>query len=796
MPTINDPLFARQWHFALMGDIRTIWNEYSGTGVTVGVYDDGLQYTHPDLNDNYDPSLHFTDGFTLYDPTPIRLEPGFDADGHGTSVAGLIAAEAGNGIGGVGVAWGASVTGVNLLSDARIFGDLQVELASYRHAASFDIMSNSWGYDPYFEPFLNRADPASVASQTLDAFAYAVENGRGRLGTTDGLGTIIVKSAGNEATNANGEGINGSRYVVSVAALTSAGAVTDYSNYGTSILVSAGAAAVTTDLLGGNGYNTTNSAAGDYASDFSGTSAAAPLVSGVVALMLDANENLGWRDVREILATSAALTGSGLGGAAGFEVEGFVSQGSGTWNGGGHAISRDYGYGRVDAFAAVRMAEIWGLWGGSANTSQTEVRYSETKAFAPDEFRFGNGSAASTLIDVGYDLRVEHVDVTITLNYQFNRDTTSNPVTFALVAPDSTRFQLFRSTELFDPLQIESVTGQSSWTFGVALALGIHSANNWTVQVSQLQNGGAFTGDVSSIQLDFYGSPLDDLAVPRNDDVHHITKDFLRLTSFGSGLATYGRDRVLTDDNGGIDWINMSAIAGNAQLTLQPNGTIRVGGVQWATLADGRQFENVVTGDGADRIVGNASANALHGMRGNDVLQGFDGADTLHGGAGNDRLLGGLADDTLEGGTGYNALFGGTGQDILNGADGNGMLRGEAGNDSITGGSAADRLDGGAGDDALTGGGGNDLLAGGLGADVFVFNAGFGHDRITDFADDLDTLSFTAELAPTIGSIADFVSQYAQITRGHVMFHLADGSTLQVIGVTSLAQLFDDVVMV
>jgi subtilisin-like proprotein convertase family protein len=779
MPTINDPLFARQWHFNLMGDIRTIWNEYSGAGVTVGVYDDGVQYSHPDLDGNYDTSLHFG----TYEPGPINFIPAEDADGHGTSVAGLIAAEAGNGIGGVGVAWGASLTGVNLLSEGSpLRHDDALALASYHHAANFDIMSNSWGYRPFFGDFLNRNDPGSIGAQTVAAFSDAVNTGRG------GLGTVIVKSAGNDATNANGEGINGSRYVVNVAALTQTGAITDYSNYGTNILVSAGAAAFTTDLTGANGYNTQTAAAGDYASDFGGTSAAAPLVSGVVALMLEANENLGWRDVREILATSAALTGSGLGGAAGFEVQGFTSQNSGTWNGGGHAISRDYGFGRVDAFAAVRMAEVWGLWSPQAKTSGNEVSFSAQRTFAGGEFAFETGFSTSKLVSVDQDLRIQHVDVTISLSYDFNPNIPSDPFRFVLFSQDQgTRFDLFRSNEAFDPDAIDPLSGTVSWTFGVSLALGLSSLGNWGLEVFQSGAGNGFSGTINDIRLDFYGD------APSTNDVHHITKDFLTITGTGAANWNGGRDRILADDDGGEDWINLSPIAGSVDLTLAQGGVLRVGGAVWATLEDGRAFENVVTGDGADRVQGSALANALHGMRGDDVLLGLDGADTLDGGAGNDRLIGGLADDVLIGGTGRNSLHGGAGNDELDGTAGSGgPLRASEGNDSITGGAAADRLDGGAGNDTLTGNGGNDELAGGSGADVFVFETGFGRDRIIDFTDNVDTLSFATAFAQGLG-VAQFFDEFAQIIRGQIQFDFADGSTLRVSGVSTLAQLYDDV---
>ena len=51
--TPNDTLYTSQWHFPLIGDVETVWEDYSGAGVEVAVYDDGVETSHPDLN--YDP---------------------------------------------------------------------------------------------------------------------------------------------------------------------------------------------------------------------------------------------------------------------------------------------------------------------------------------------------------------------------------------------------------------------------------------------------------------------------------------------------------------------------------------------------------------------------------------------------------------------------------------------------------------------------------------------------------------------------------------------------------------------
>src|SRR5206468_6417226 len=110
---------------------------------------------------------------------------------------------------------------------------------------------------------------------------------------------------------------------------------------------------VTTDLTGTDGYNLGPSGTGadDYTDQFGGTSAAGPMVTGVVALMLEANPAIGWRDVQNILAASAKHTGSAFGATSpGTNENGnWFLNGAANWNGGGMHFSNDYGYGKVDA---------------------------------------------------------------------------------------------------------------------------------------------------------------------------------------------------------------------------------------------------------------------------------------------------------------------------------------------------------------------------------------------------------------------------------------------------------------
>ena len=111
----------------------------------------------------------------------------------------------------------------------------------------------------------------------------------------------------------------------------------------------AGHAITTVDRSGADGYNDGldpfDYADPNYTNTFNGTSSSAPLAAGVVALVLQANPDLTWRDVRYVLATSARMN------------DAFDSDW--TLNGAGYSINHKYGFGVVDAAAAVALAQTW-----------------------------------------------------------------------------------------------------------------------------------------------------------------------------------------------------------------------------------------------------------------------------------------------------------------------------------------------------------------------------------------------------------------------------------------------------
>jgi subtilisin family serine protease len=216
--------------------------------------------------------------------------------------------------------------------------------------------------------------------------AAALNNGAGGAGVAPEAGVVGYRI---------GFGANGTlaQLLAAFQRLTAAD-VANNSSPGAVLLVAApGHGITTTDRAGGEGY-----ASGDYAT-VSGTSFAAPVVSGIAALMLDANPGHGWRDVQEILAATAVRTGSPAN---------WSFNAADNWNGGAMHVSHDYGFGLVDAHAAVRVAESWRHVSTSGNEWVAEgVQYPPSPIASPD------GGSLSSTITLAAGLRIDRVELVL-----------------------------------------------------------------------------------------------------------------------------------------------------------------------------------------------------------------------------------------------------------------------------------------------------------------------------------------------------------------------------------------------
>ncbi|MCB1228533.1 MAG: S8 family serine peptidase, partial [Verrucomicrobiales bacterium] len=350
----TDPLFSGQWHLRNTGQksgkvgedakTTTTWDTYRGTGVKIAIVDDGLDLTHPDLAANVAATGHYdwNGGDTNPQPNPAK------EDYHGTAVGGVAAAVGGNGIGGVGTAPSATLVGYRFISGPTY--DYDEYDAMTRDSGTIPIKNNSWGNpDGYGLGYVSSLFKLGVQNAT--------ETGRG------GLGTIFVFAGGNGKEyddNSNKDGYANDIHVLAVGATTNKGYGASYSEDGANLVVSAPSSGgsldvTTTDLQGFSGYNDgatvgelSNS---DYTNEFGGTSSAAPVISGVVAMMLEANPNLGWRDVKEILLRSSRKLYP--------TSRDWVSRSGGRVGIAPIKHQHAFGGGAVDANAATKMAMTW-----------------------------------------------------------------------------------------------------------------------------------------------------------------------------------------------------------------------------------------------------------------------------------------------------------------------------------------------------------------------------------------------------------------------------------------------------
>ena len=327
-------------------NVRAAWPVTRGEGVTVAVGDVGIELGHPELQPALLGAPHRNFAFPGGSANPVL---GGTLGAHGTSIAGLIAATPGNSVGMSGIAPSAKVaswvvfdSAAVLVSDARLS-------EMYRFSdPSVAIQNHSWGTGGDVPQ-----GPTALESAALDS---AYSQGRG------GLGTVMVRIAGNRRTlggNANDDGWGNDPHAIQVASVRPDGRVASYSNPGASILVAAPGGdydtggLFTTDLTGFAGANLLGFLPPfEYLGDFRfnalgmiGTSAAAPLVSGTVALMLSATPRLSVRDVRTILALSAVQWDT-------------ADPGLQT-NAAGLRVGHNTGFGVVDAGDAVRLSRTW-----------------------------------------------------------------------------------------------------------------------------------------------------------------------------------------------------------------------------------------------------------------------------------------------------------------------------------------------------------------------------------------------------------------------------------------------------
>ncbi|MDM8557890.1 S8 family serine peptidase [Candidatus Parabeggiatoa sp. HSG14] len=238
----NDPRYAEQWHLNKIG-VPTFWKKTQGEGIIIALLDSGVYPSHPDLSAN----ILFEQGYDFGD----KDDKPYDGNGHGTAMAGLMVAQCHNYKGVCGVAPSAKIIPykINQQDKDQFFAsDLAAAILAAANSSA-KILSLSL--------VLNKD-----SQLVQDALRYAKTQDK-----------IVVAAAGNEGNNTVAYPAN-LPWIVGVGAFDKKGQRLRKSNYGNGLSLSAPGIDLLTTLPGTG-----------YADWYDGTSAAAALVSGVLALM-------------------------------------------------------------------------------------------------------------------------------------------------------------------------------------------------------------------------------------------------------------------------------------------------------------------------------------------------------------------------------------------------------------------------------------------------------------------------------------------------------------------------------
>jgi Ca2+-binding RTX toxin-like protein len=241
----------------------------------------------------------------------------------------------------------------------------------------------------------------------------------------------------------------------------------------------------------------------------------------------------------------------------------------------------------------------------------------------------------------------------------------------------------------------------------------------------------------------------------------------------GSASFTY----TLSDGNGASSTATVALSVSSGSNII--NGTAG-SNILFGTAAN--DIINALAGD--DIVVAGDGNDTIYAGSGTDLVEAGNGNDLIYGEAGTDIIYGNDGDDIAYGGDGDDFVIGANGNDTIYGDLGNDSLQGDAGNDLIYGGAGADTMYGGSGNDVLSGQAGNDIMSGDTGNDRFVFTAGFGKDRITDFQAG-STVSDIIQLS--LGTSFDTFAEVMAATtnvQGNAVITISSSDTITLVGVT------------
>eukprot|EP00835_Amoeboradix_gromovi_P001913 NODE_98_length_21025_cov_0.475055.p2 type:complete len:707 gc:universal NODE_98_length_21025_cov_0.475055:14402-12282(-) len=425
IPSFNDPDFKSSWHLdksftdlkihrdAVDMNIMPVWDRnLHGKGIRITVVDDGISHSHPDIIDSFDPkaSKNILTGSLEVNPVNLHL------DHHGTRCAAEIVGRPNNKICGVGVAYDSTISGVTIIGDTFPTDSDEAQAFNYNYQSQH-IFSMSWGPS---DDGTQIDGPGRIASVALK---NGITNGR------NGTGLIYVIASGNGGlTNddCNYDGYVNSIYTIAIGAVDIDGKSPWYGEECSAIHVV---------LPGGDNDNPihTSDVENSCSSHHFGTSAAAPLASGAIALLLESNPTLGWRDVQYLLLKSTVKN----------------SRSDQRWqtNAAGIDFHPQFGFGLLDTSKLISNA---------ANYVNLKESFSFSVVVTP-KLIISSDKATESVITIASNNKIktaEHIQVRVDISHLRRGD-----LAFQLLSPKGTIAPLARSRQ--NDLSEKGLT----WTF-------------------------------------------------------------------------------------------------------------------------------------------------------------------------------------------------------------------------------------------------------------------------------------------------------------------------------------------
>ncbi|XP_057897134.1 proprotein convertase subtilisin/kexin type 7 isoform X1 [Melospiza georgiana] len=470
----NDPKYPQQWHLNNRKspgkdiNVTGVWERnVTGRGVTVVVVDDGVEHTIKDIQPNYSPEGSYD--LNSNDPDPMPHPDEENGNHHGTRCAGEIAAVPNNSFCTVGVAFGSRIAGIRVL-DGPLTDSMEA-IAFNKHYQINDIYSCSWGPD----------DDGKTVDGPHQLGKAALQHGV--IAGRRGFGSIFVVASGNggqHSDNCNYDGYANSIYTVTIGAVDETGSMPFYAEECASMLAvtfSGGdkmmRSIVTTDWDLQKGTGCTEG--------HTGTSAAAPLAAGMIALMLQVRPCLTWRDVQHVIVFTATK----------------YEDRHAKWdtNQAGFSHSHQHGFGLLNAWRLVNAAKIWESVPYLASYVSPVLKEGRSIPWLPQELEVAWNVTPADLQLSGMRT-LEHVAVTVTITHPRRGN-----LEMRLLCP-SGMMSLIGTARSMD----SDPNGFSDWTFSTVRCWGEEAQGTYRLLIRDIGDDSLRPGTLRQWQLTLYGS--------------------------------------------------------------------------------------------------------------------------------------------------------------------------------------------------------------------------------------------------------------------------------------------------